>query len=275
MVRSLQINHEQENKNIIKVYGGSDNTSITFPCEGYVDEKTGQLKPYTIVVKVDGQTNNASFSVDTIGNWFKYKIERSEYNGGYVKILLFVGKNLDTAMRFGTMTIQHNASPLSLTVNIYQEPTIYSIETDTQKIEDLNGIGLDERTIKVIAKGGSELWKVKKIEQYRIYQDKESSVAFDGSIQCYKKNKCVNEECKDKVSFDGNICPYCNKSDFVQVDNNHLYLRSYGNINVDNSTIYKIHICHSDINNLNKTDNTGVYEVEITCKFKTNTGESY
>ena len=76
--------------------------SLTINCDSEIEfnDKGTENTPFQSIVTVDGQKDNASFTVTTVlGDWFSYTIERMEdasfsHTGGYVKIILRVDKNL-------------------------------------------------------------------------------------------------------------------------------------------------------------------------------------
>ena len=107
------------------------NSIIEFNDKGV--EKTTETTPFEIVVTVDGQTDNASFTVTPVlGDWFTYTIERLEdasfsHTGGYVKIILRVTKNLSTEDRYGLIEIEHNCANIVKSVEIKQYGVEYSL----------------------------------------------------------------------------------------------------------------------------------------------------
>ena len=116
------------------------NSIIEFNDKGV--EKTTETTPFEIVVTVDGQTDNASFTVTTVlGDWFSYTIERMEdasfsHTGGYVKIILRVDKNLSTEDRYGLIEIEHNCANIVKSVEIKQDGVVYSLYSEYEGNED-------------------------------------------------------------------------------------------------------------------------------------------
>lgn len=282
MARSLEIKHKQQT-DTIKTNGGSIFTSIILPCEGTYNADTGNLEPYEITVLVDGQNNNASFTIETFGSWYTYNIERLEdiedNTKSYVKILLTTDKNIDTLSRLGEMVIKHNSSPLSIYVDVSQEPTVYSIKVEyvTDGIfksfpkTDKNYNLYEDKEVIVTATGGSNQWYIKNIEQYEAYD------TFKGEGTKAKNGLDITTEDREneiQQPYDGVFAYF--------IDGNKLTVRSFGQIDLSETHMrYYFKICHKDVNNLNKRNNIDEngdivpYETSQLFIFKREEGEGY
>lgn len=265
--RSLEIQYNtlnDDNKKIlsqvVKAENGSGYASILLPCCGTVDDD-GVTEPYEIIVYVDGETDNSSFTVERFGDWFKYKIERVLINDGdeykhYVKVLLYAKENLDTSEKLGELIITHKVENISFHIDLKQEPTVYTIdvryETDGKfKIVPDNGETYEEKILNVTANGGSRKWFVKDVEQYEVH----SLEDWEGEKNGYE----ITEDDRDgemPVEFDKAL------EYRADVENGKLYVRSYGRVDLSQYHMrYYFRICHCDVDNKNVKYNTGSSEV--------------
>ena len=153
--------------------------SLKIDCDSIIEfddkgvEKTTKKTPFEIVVTVDGQTDNASFTVTPVlGDWFTYTIERMEdasfsHTGGYVKIILRVVKNLSTEDRFGLIEIEHNCANIVETVEIKQDGVEYSLTSeymDGWQFKSIPTELYEEKSVKLKASNGRARWYVKEIQ---------------------------------------------------------------------------------------------------------------
>lgn len=282
MARSLEIKHKQQT-DTIKTNGGSIFTSIILPCEGTYNADTGILEPYEITVLVDGQNNNASFTIETFGSWYTYKVERLEDieddTKSYVKILLTTDKNIDTLSRLGEIVIKHNSSPLSIYVDVSQKPTVYSIKVEYvtdgifksfPKTNEKYNLYEDKEVI-VTATGGSKKWYIKNIEQYEAYDTFEGEGTKDkNGLDITTKDR----ENEIQQPYDGVFAYF--------IDGDKLTVRSFGRIDLSETHMrYYFKICHKDVNNLNKRNNIDgngdivPYETSQLFIFKREEGQGY
>lgn len=272
--RSLEIQYNTLNdvnkkilSQVVKAENGSGYASIQLPCEGTVDEN-GVTEPYEIIVYVDGETDNSSFTVEHFGDWFKYKIERVLIKDGddykhYVKVLLYAKENLDTSDKLGELIITHKVANISFYIDLKQKPTVYSIEVtyDTDgifKIVPEEEKTYEEKVLNVTANGGSRKWFVKDVEQYEVH----SLEDWEGK----KNGDEITEADRDgemPVEFDKALEYH------TDVENGKLYVRSYGRVDLSQYHMrYYFRICHCDVNNTNNIYNEKTYEISQLFIFK-------
>lgn len=242
MARSLKIIYGKGET--VEVTNENKFVTITLPVKGTT------VKPYKIKVIVDGVDDNNSFTLNTYDKWYKYKIER--IIGSEVNIVFNIGENLDTKSRLGNMEIEHKAAKLSIFVTFVQEPTVYSLVA-TYDDKDNGGIFssypenvYEERIVNVSTEGGSGKWYIKDIEQYNVFGN-----FFDkgeGKTDITPDEwRAVNKT--QRVPYDG-VFNY-------RTTDNQLIVRSFGQIDMSNTHMrYFFRICHMDVNNTNKDDNT-------------------
>lgn len=270
--RSLKIQYNTLNDSnekilspVVKAENGSGYASILLPCEGTVDTN-GVTEPYEIIVYVDDETDNSSFTVEHFGEWFRYKVERVLTNDGgvlkhYVKILLFAKENIETSDKLGELTITHKAAKISFHIDLTQKPTVYSIDVNYKTdgifktAPDGNGM-FEEKTIIVKANGGTCKWFVKSVEQF------ESYYYFNG--EGTKNGKDITEEDREgetPVEYDGALK--------YRIEDDKIIVRSYGRIDLSKTHMrYYFRICHCDVNNMNRKYNEDTYEVSQLFIFK-------
>lgn len=242
MARSLKIIYGKGET--VEVTNENKFVTITLPVKGTT------VKPYKIKVIVDGVDDNNSFTINTYDKWYKYKIER--IIGSEVNIVFNIGENLDTKSRLGNMEIEHKAAKLSIFVTFVQEPTVYSL---VATYDDKYNGGIfssfpenvyEERIVNVSTEGGSGKWYIKDIEQYYVFEK-----AFDNGEGTTDNTpdewRAVNKT--QRVPYDG-VFNY-------RITDNQLIVRSFGQIDMSNTHMrYFFRICHMDVNNANKDDNT-------------------
>lgn len=242
MARSLKIIYGKGET--VEVTNENKFVTITLPVKGTT------VEPYKIKVIVDGVDDNNSFTLNTYDKWYKYKIER--IIGSEVNIVFNIGENLDTKTRLGNMEIEHKAAKLSIFVTFVQEPTVYSLVA-TYDDKDNGGIFssypenvYEERIVNVSTEGGSGRWYIKDIEQYNVFGN-----FFDkgeGKTDITPDEwRAVNKA--QRVPYDG-VFNY-------RTTDSQLIVRSFGQIDMSNTHMrYFFRICHMDVNNTNKDDNT-------------------
>ena len=242
--------------------------SLKIDCDSIIEfddkgvEKTTQKTPFEIVVTVDGQTDNASFTVTPVlGDWFTYTIERLEdasfsHTGGYVKIILRVTKNLSTEDRYGLIEIEHNCANIVKSVEIKQDGVKYSLYSkyeDDEKGWIFKSIptGLyEEKSVKIKASNGRARWYVKEIQQYQVLKGD----SFDDTKYEYNDPKSQDSLMRQvRVPYDG-VFNY-------RIEGDRLIVKSFGQIDlitkqneVDGNPHmrYFFVLSHIDVNNSNK-----------------------
>lgn len=242
MERSLKIIYGK--RETVEVTNENKFITITLPVKGT------NVEPYKIKVIVDGVDDNNSFTINTYDKWYKYKIER--IIGSEVNIVFNIGENLDTKTRLGNMEIEHKAAKLSIFVTFVQEPTVYSLVA-TYDDKDNGGIFssypenvYEERIVNVSTEGGSGRWYIKDIEQYDVF-DKTFEEGEGTTDNTPDEWRAVNKT--QRVPYDG-VFNY-------RTTDNQLIVRSFGQIDMSNTHMrYFFRICHMDVNNTNKDDNT-------------------
>lgn len=249
--------------------------SLTINCDSKIVfndngvEKTTKKTPFEIVVTVDGQTDNASFTVTTVlGDWFSYTIERMEdasfsHTGGYVKIILRVDKNLSTEDRYGLIEIEHNCANIVKSVEIKQDGVEYSLTSEYE--DDEKGwifksipTGLyEEKSVKIKASNGRARWYVKEIQQYQVIKGDE----FDDVTEEYKGDETQDSLMRQvRVPYDG-VFNYRIEEAKEGEEWDRLIVKSFGQIDlitkqneVDGNPHmrYFFVLSHIDVNNSNK-----------------------
>ena len=238
--------------------------SLDINCNSIIEfnDKGTENTPFEIVVTVDGQTDNASFTVTTVlGDWFSYTIERMEdasfsHTGGYVKIILRVDKNLSTEDRYGLIEIEHNCANIVKSVEIKQDGVEYSLTSEYE--DDEKGwifksipTGLyEEKSVKIKASNGRARWYVKEIQQYQVIKGDE----FDDVTEEYKGDETQDNSMRQvRVPYDG-VFNY-------RIEGDRLIVKSFGQIDlitkqneVDGNPHmrYFFVLSHIDVNNSNK-----------------------
>lgn len=238
--------------------------SLDINCNSIIEfnDKGTENTPFEIVVTVDGQTDNASFTVTTVlGDWFSYTIERMEdasfsHTGGYVKIILRVDKNLSTEDRYGLIEIEHNCANIVKSVEIKQDGVEYSLTSEYEDEEKgwiFKSIptGLyEEKSVKIKASNGRARWYVKEIQQYQVVKGDE----FDDVTEEYKGDETQDKSMRQvRVPYDG-VFNY-------RIEGDRLIVKSFGQIDlitkqneVDGNPHmrYFFVLSHIDVNNSNK-----------------------
>ena len=245
--------------------------SLTINCDSKIvfNDKGTENTPFEIVVTVDGQTDNASFTVTTVlGDWFSYTIERMEdasfsHTGGYVKIILRVDKNLSTEDRYGLIEIEHNCANIVKSVEIKQDGVEYSLTSEYE--DDEKGwifksipTGLyEEKSVKIKASNGRARWYVKEIQQYQVLKGDE----FDDVTEEYKGYETQDNLMRQvRVPYDG-VFNYRIEEAKEEDGYDRLIVKSFGQIDlitkkneVDGHPHmrYFFVLSHIDVNNTNK-----------------------
>ena len=239
--------------------------SLKIDCDSIIEfddkgvEKTTQKTPFEIVVTVDGQTDNASFTVTPVlGDWFTYTIERLEdasfsHTGGYVKIILRVTKNLSTEDRYGLIEIEHNCANIIETVEIRQDGVEYSLTSEYMngwKFKSIPTELYEEKSVKLRAFNGRARWYVKEIQQYQVIKGD----GFGDATDEYKGLKSQDDLMRQvRVPYDG-VFNY-------HIEEDRLVVKSFGQIDlitkqneVDGHPHmrYFFVLSHIDVNNSNK-----------------------
>lgn len=238
--------------------------SLTINCDSEIvfNDKGTENTPFEIVVTVDGQTDNASFTVTTVlGDWFSYTIERMEdasfsHTGGYVKIILRVDKNLSTEDRYGLIEIEHNCANIIKSVEIKQYGVVYELTSEYEDKEKgwiFKSIptGLyEEKSVKIKASNGRARWYVKEIQQYQVLKGD----GFDDVTEEYKGDETQDNSMRQvRVPYDG-VFNY-------RIEGDRLIVKSFGQIDlitkqneVDGNPHmrYFFVLSHIDVNNSNK-----------------------
>ena len=238
--------------------------SLTINCDSKIEfnDKGTENTPFEIVVTVDGQTDNASFTVTTVlGDWFSYTIERMEdasfsHTGGYVKIILRVDKNLSTEDRYGLIEIEHNCANIVKSVEIKQDGVDYSLISEYEGEENAwifksipTGL-YEEKSVKIKAFNGRARWHVKEIQQYQVLKGD----GFDDTKYEYNDPKSQDGLMRQvRVPYDG-VFNY-------RIEGDRLIVKSFGQIDlitkqneVDGNPHmrYFFVLSHIDVNNSNK-----------------------
>ena len=229
-------------------------------------EKTTKKTPFEIVVTVDGQTDNASFTVTPVlGDWFTYTIERMEdasfsHTGGYVKIILRVAKNLSTEDRFGLIEIEHNCANIVETVEIKQDGVEYSLTSeymDGWQFKSIPTELYEEKSVKLKASNGRARWYVKEIQQYQVIKGDGFGDATDEYTGDESQDNLMRQV---RVPYDG-VFNYRIERAKEGEDGDRLIIKSFGQIDlitkqneVDGHPHmrYFFVLSHIDVNNSNK-----------------------
>lgn len=239
--------------------------SLKIDCDSIIEfddkgvEKTTKKTPFEIVVTVDGQTDNASFTVTPVlGDWFTYTIERLEdasfsHTGGYVKIIIRVTKNLSTEDRYGLIEIEHNCANIIETVEIRQDGVEYSLTSEYMNGWQFKSIPTElyeEKSVKLRAFNGRARWYVKEIQQYQVIKGD----GFGDATDEYKGLKSQDDLMRQvRVPYDG-VFNY-------HIEEDRLVVKSFGQIDlitkqneVDGHPHmrYFFVLSHIDVNNSNK-----------------------
>lgn len=276
MARSLVI--QTSDGYSVTVRKGSGDLSIVFPVNGTMslnnDSKT-EVTPYEIYVEIDGKTDSQSFFVTSYDTWFKYWIERVN---NQVKICITCDENLDTLSRLGNFIIKHKAAPLSINVDIEQEPTVYKLTAEYETNGRFNSFPkkgssdedaiYEEKSVTVTTEGGSGKWYIKKIRQYEAYNFIDNIEAIEDVFPTDYRGS-ANET---QMAYDGTLQYY---TDF---ENNKLIVRSYGRTDLSKEHMrYYFTLCHKDINNVNKINNEEnvPYEQDVLFIFSDNAMNGY
>lgn len=246
--------------------------SLKIDCDSIIEfddkgvEKTTKKTPFEIIVTVDGQKDNASFTVTTVlGDWFSYTIERMEdasfsHTGGYVKIILRVDKNLSTEDRYGLIEIEHNCANIIKSVEIKQYGVEYSLTSKYANGWQFKSIPeelYEEKIVKLKASNGRAKWYVKEIQQYQVVKGDE----FDDVTDEYKGQKSQDNSMRQvRVPYDG-VFNYRIEEAKEDEKEDRLIVKSFGQIDlitkkndVDGHPHmrYFFVLSHIDVNNSNK-----------------------
>lgn len=246
--------------------------SLTINCDSKIEfddkgvEKTTKKTPFEIVVTVDGQKDNASFTVTTVlGDWFSYTIERMEdasfsHTGGYVKIILRVDKNLSTEDRYGLIEIEHNCANIIKSVEIKQDGVKYSLYSEYEDGWQFKSIPeelYEEKSVNLKAYNGRAKWYVKEIQQYQVVKGDE----FDDVTEEYKGQESQDNSMRQvRVPYDG-VFNYRIEEAKEEGEYDRLIVKSFGQIDlitkkndVDGHPHmrYFFVLSHIDVNNTNK-----------------------
>lgn len=242
--------------------------SLDINCNSIIEfnDKGTENTPFEIVVTVDGQTDNASFTVTTVlGDWFSYTIERMEdasfsHTGGYVKIILRVDKNLSTEDRYGLIEIEHNCANIVKSVEIKQDGVKYSLYSEYEDGWQFKSIPeelYEEKSVNLKAYNGRAKWYVKEIQQYQVVKGDE----FDDVTEEYKGQKSQDNLMRQvRVPYDG-VFNYRIEEAKEEGGYDRLIVKSFGQIDlitkkndVDGHPHmrYFFVLSHIDVNNTNK-----------------------
>ena len=246
--------------------------SLKIDCDSIIEfddkgvEKTTKKTPFEIVVTVDGQTDNASFTVTPVlGDWFTYTIERMEdasfsHTGGYVKIILRVDKNLSTEDRYGLIEIEHNCANIIKSVEIKQYGVEYSLTSKYANGWQFMSIPeklYEEKIVKLKASNGRAKWYVKEIQQYQVIKGD----GFGDATDEYKGLKSQDDLMRQvRVPYDG-VFNYRIEEAKEGEEEDRLIVKSFGQIDlitkkndVDGHPHmrYFFVLSHIDVNNSNK-----------------------
>lgn len=236
---------------------------IEVNCNGKMKGKEEEKDLDPIIVAVDGETDNASFTVSGFNDyWFTYSVERKINS---VQIAVNINKNLSATPRYGTIQVSHNCADITKTINISQKGAEYSISAEYGNV-DKDGNHLwafnvqpsekyEELSINVTATNGRGKWYVKEIQQYQVLESdefKDLEDEYDGSKEQIEKMKQV------RVEYDGAFQYY--------IEDNKLIVRSYGRIDlVPTHMRYFFVLCHCDVDNMNKKyldENNVTYQIK-------------
>ena len=242
--------------------------SLTINCDSKIvfNDKGTENTPFEIIVTVDGQKDNASFTVTTVlGDWFSYTIERMEdasfsHTGGYVKIILRVDKNLSTEDRYGLIEIEHNCANIIKSVEIKQYGVEYSLTSKYANGWQFMSIPeklYEEKIVKLKASNGRAKWYVKEIQQYQVIKGDE----FDDVTDEYKGQESQDNSMRQvRVPYDG-VFNYRIEEAKEDEKEDRLIVKSFGQIDlitkkndVDGHPHmrYFFVLSHIDVNNSNK-----------------------
>lgn len=242
--------------------------SLTINCDSKIEfnDKGTENTPFEIIVTVDGQKDNASFTVTTVlGDWFSYTIERMEdasfsHTGGYVKIILRVDKNLSTEDRYGLIEIEHNCANIIKSVEIKQDGVEYSLTSKYANGWQFMSIPeklYEEKIVKLKASNGRAKWYVKEIQQYQVIKGDE----FDDVTDEYKGQESQDNSMRQvRVPYDG-VFNYRIEEAKEDEKEDRLIVKSFGQIDlitkkndVDGHPHmrYFFVLSHIDVNNTNK-----------------------
>ena len=242
--------------------------SLTINCDSKIEfnDKGTENTPFEIIVTVDGQKDNASFTVTTVlGDWFSYTIERMEdasfsHTGGYVKIILRVDKNLSTEDRYGLIEIEHNCANIIKSVEIKQYGVEYSLTSKYANGWQFMSIPeklYEEKIVKLKASNGRAKWYVKEIQQYQVIKGDE----FDDVTDEYKGQESQDNSMRQvRVPYDG-VFNYRIEEAKEDEKEDRLIVKSFGQIDlitkkndVDGHPHmrYFFVLSHIDVNNTNK-----------------------
>ena len=224
--------------------------------------------PYEIVVTVDGQKNNASFTVSSIlGDWYDYSVERCESpsfspNSGYVKIIIKVPKNLLTINKIGLLKIEHNCAKIVKYVELKQTGVEYSLTATYDngwQFKSMPDQLYEEKTVTISSNNGRGKWFVKEIQQYQVLSGDKFG---DKTIEYVGKKEQDELMEQVRVPYDG-VFNY-------RIDGNKLIVKSFGQIDLITKENklggalphmrYFFVLEHSDVHNANKDelDNKGI-----------------
>ena len=242
--------------------------SLTINCDSKIvfNDKGTENTPFEIIVTVDGQKDNASFTVTTVlGDWFSYTIERMEdasfsHTGGYVKIILRVDKNLSTEDRYGLIEIEHNCANIIKSVEIKQYGVEYSLTSKYANGWQFMSIPeklYEEKIVKLKASNGRAKWYVKEIQQYQVIKGD----GFGDATDEYKGLKSQDDLMRQvRVPYDG-VFNYRIEEAKEGEEEDRLIVKSFGQIDlitkkndVDGHPHmrYFFVLSHIDVNNSNK-----------------------
>lgn len=248
--------------------------SLTINCDSKIEfnDKGTENTPFEIIVTVDGQKDNASFTVTTVlGDWFSYTIERMEdasfsHTEGYVKIILRVDKNLSTEDRYGLIEIEHNCANIIKSVEIKQDGVKYSLYSEYEGNEDdkyrwqFKSIPeelYEEKIVNLKAYNGRAKWYVKEIQQYQVVKGDK----FDDVTEEYKGQESQDNLMRQvRVPYDG-VFNYRIEEAKEEGGYDRLIVKSFGQIDlitkkndVDGHPHmrYFFVLSHIDVNNTNK-----------------------
>lgn len=248
--------------------------SLTINCDSKIvfNDKGTENTPFEIIVTVDGQKDNASFTVTTVlGDWFSYTIERMEdasfsHTGGYVKIILRVDKNLSTEDRYGLIEIEHNCANIIKSVEIKQDGVEYSLYSEYEGNEDdkyrwqFKSIPkelYEEKIVNLKAYNGRAKWYVKEIQQYQVVKGDK----FDDVTEEYKGQESQDNLMRQvRVPYDG-VFNYRIEEAKEEGGYDRLIVKSFGQIDLITKKNdidghphmrYFFVLSHIDVNNTNK-----------------------
>lgn len=242
--------------------------SLTINCDSKIEfnDKGTENTPFEIIVTVDGQKDNASFTVTTVlGDWFSYTIERMEdasfsHTEGYVKIILRVDKNLSTEDRYGLIEIEHNCANIIKSVEIKQDGVKYSLYSEYEDGWQFKSIPeelYEEKSVNLKAYNGRAKWYVKEIQQYQVVKGDE----FDDVTEEYKGDETQDNLMRQvRVPYDG-VFNYRIEEAKEEGEYDRLIVKSFGQIDlitkkndVDGHPHmrYFFVLSHIDVNNTNK-----------------------